>query len=163
MSEDSFSIADQAQVVAFSRLLIDSYRNLVGSNLVEPSSSDIEISRALFSAPFVVVAHGTQVDPILCYGNLAALKLWEMTWDQLTSTPSRLTAEPGARDERERLLRDALTCGFSQNYRGVRISSTGKRFWIEDVTVWNVLNDAGERIGQAAMFEKWKMIDNNAD
>jgi hypothetical protein len=81
-----------------------------------------------------------------------------MSWEQLTSIPSRLTAEPGAREERERLLHDALTTGFSKNYRGVRVSSTGSRFWIEDVTVWNVLDEFGNRVGQAAAFSQWRDI-----
>ena len=34
---------------------------------------------------------------MLNYGNRAALTLWEMSWEELTRTPSRLTAEPVAR------------------------------------------------------------------
>jgi len=33
---------------------------------------------------------------------------------------------------------------FSEGYRGVRISRTGKRFLIERATVWNVPNEAGQ-------------------
>lgn len=51
----------------------------------------------LFAAPFVIVSHDTQADPVLNYGNRAALTLWEMSWEELTRTPSRLTVEPVAR------------------------------------------------------------------
>lgn len=52
----------------------------------------------------MVVSHQTQADPVLCYGNRRALSLWEMDLPTLTSTPSRLTAEPLERAERQRLL-----------------------------------------------------------
>lgn len=61
-------------------------------------------AQALFDAPSVVVSHQTQADPVLCYGNKRALALWEMDLPTLTSTPSRLTAEPVERAERQRLL-----------------------------------------------------------
>lgn len=61
-------------------------------------------AQALFEAPRVVVSHQTQADPVLCYGNRRALVLWEMDAPTLTSTPSRLTAEPLERAERQRLL-----------------------------------------------------------
>lgn len=37
----------------------------------------------------VVLSHGTQEDPVLNYANALGLKLWEMDWERLTSTPSR--------------------------------------------------------------------------
>lgn len=61
-------------------------------------------AQALFAAPRVVVSHQTQSDPVLCYGNRMALALWEMDLQTLTATPSRLTAEPMERAERQRLL-----------------------------------------------------------
>lgn len=146
------------EIVLLSRRLLDSHEKLVGENLIA-RHDEVSDCDALFAAPFVVVAHGTQPDPILNYGNQTALGLWEMSWDQLTRTPSRLTAEPGAREDRERLLHEAQTQGFSRNYRGVRISSSDKRFWIENVTVWNVLDEDGTRIGQAATFSEWTMIE----
>jgi hypothetical protein len=45
---------------------------------------------ALFNAPRVVVSHDTADDPILNYGNLMALELWNMTLTEFTATPSRL-------------------------------------------------------------------------
>lgn len=42
--------------------------------------------------------------------------------------------------------------GFVHDYRGVRIAKSGRRFWIERGTLFNVLSEAGERIGQVAVF-----------
>jgi MEKHLA domain len=117
-----------------------------------------EQAEVLFNAPFVVVSHGAEPDPILNYGNRKALELWEMDWQQFTQTPSRLTAEPIAQAERSRLLQATQENGFICNYHSIRISSTGKRFWIRDVMVWNVLDEMGIKCGQAAMFERWEPI-----
>ena len=47
-------------------------------------------AHALFQSPFAVVSHGMEEDPLLNYGNQVALELWELTWEQLVKTPSRL-------------------------------------------------------------------------
>ena len=109
----------------------------------------------LFHAPFVVVSHGTESEPILNYGNQAALDLWEMTWEQLMRTPSRRTAEPENREERARMLALAEEQGYFTGYRGIRVSMTGKRFLVADATVWNIVDQQRRRIGQAATFSRW--------
>lgn len=119
-------------------------------------SGDIKIqSERLFLVPFVVVSHLDSDDPIFCYGNRQALELWEMTWEQFTATPSRLTAEPVNREERTRMLRRVTARGFVDDYGGVRISRTGRRFVVERATVRNVVDGDGNRRGQAAAFSEW--------
>ena len=93
------------------------------------------------------------------YGNLRALELWEMSLDQFLGLPSRLTAEPLHRDERQRLLAETRKHGYVDNYRGVRISRTGKRFIIEKALLWMVLDRAGNITGQAATFDRWTPLD----
>lgn len=137
--------------------LLRSHRTLTGRDLIpEIDLSDpATVARKVFEAPFVIVSHGTESDPILNYGNATALKLWEMSWDTFTRTPSRLTAEPPNRDERARLLAEVTARGFIDNYSGIRISKTGRRFRIERATVWNVADESGLHIGQAATFDRW--------
>ena len=142
-------------VVAWSKQVLDSFRHWTGRDLLVRSGSIEDQAHSLFAAPFVVVSHGTEPDPILNYGNQAALDLWEMTWEKLTRTPSRHTAEPVHQDERARMLRLVEEQGFYDRYRGVRISATGRRFLVEDAIVWTVLNEREERIGQAATFSRW--------
>jgi hypothetical protein len=136
-------------------LLLDSFARLLGRELVSRDGTPDEQAERLFHAPFIVVSHGTEADPILNYGNAVALKLWEMTWDELTQTPSRLTAEPMHRDERARLLARTREHGFVDDYSGIRISKSGKRFRIEQAIVWNLVDSAGNHRGQAATFEQW--------
>jgi hypothetical protein len=142
-------------LIEHSQLLLDSFARLVGRELVSRAGSASEQAERLFAAPFVVVSHDTEADPVLSYGNAAALALWEMTPEQLTRTPSRLTAEPVHRDERARLLERTRRDGYVDDYSGVRISATGKRFRIEQAIVWNLVDAAGNHRGQAATFDAW--------
>jgi hypothetical protein len=144
-----------AEWQAHTQRLLDSYRRWLGRDLIDRSGSALEQSRRLFDAPFVVVAHGGQADPILNYGNARALALWETDLESLLQTPSRLTAEPMHREERARLLERTTRDGYVDDYQGIRISRNGRRFRIEQAIVWNVLDESGTRIGQAATFSDW--------
>jgi hypothetical protein len=133
-------------------LLIRSYHRLTGRELLPPGK---DVGRQLFEAPFVVVSHDLRPDPVFSYGNLAALRLFEMDWEEFTSLPSRLSAEPMHRDERARLMESVARHGFIDDYRGIRVSKSGARFYIEQATVWNVIDDSGVLVGQAATFSHW--------
>jgi hypothetical protein len=154
----SEKIWQKPKIVFWSQILLESYEKLLKQPLMERKGDPSEQAKALFFAPFVVVSHGTESDPILNYGNQIALDLWEMSWEDLTQTPSRLTAEPINRQERERLLDRARQQGFVDNYRGIRISKTQKRFLIENAIVWNLTSDRGEPCGQAATFSDWSFL-----
>jgi MEKHLA domain len=145
-------------VVQWIQQVLDSYRHWIGRELIERHGEPEFQARVLFESPLVVVSHGTEADPMLNYGNQTALDLWEMTWEQLIRTPSRLTAEPVNRAEREWMLEQARTRGFIDTYRGVRISGTGRRFLVENALIWNVLEAGHERIGQAATFSHWTWL-----
>lgn len=131
------------------------FQALTGRDLIDPTLSPEAGAEALFYAPFVVLSHDTQPDPILTYGNRAALKLFALTWDALTHMPSRYTAEAPNRAERARLLAEVTSRGFIDDYSGVRIAQTGQRFLIERATVWNLTDEEGRPCGQAAMFQEW--------
>lgn len=135
--------------------LLDSYRHWLGRELMPRTGTPLDQVRALFEAPFVVVSHGTQADPILNYANRRALQLWEMEAETMFQTPSRLTAEPPHRDERARLLERTTRDGYVDDYRGIRISATGRRFEIQQAIVWNVIDATGAHLGQAATFSSW--------
>lgn len=145
-------------MVRWVQLLLDSFHRWTGRELIARTGSHEDQAAALFAAPFVVVSHGAEEDPVLNYGNRVALGLWELDWEPFTKTPSRLTAESVNRTERERMLAQAASCGFIDDYRGVRISSTGRRFLVEKAIVWNVVDEAGRKLGQAATFSRWSFL-----
>ena len=135
-----------------------SLRHWTGRELLPEASATADFARSVFEAAFVLVSHGIQLDPILNYGNRTALALWEMTWEELTRTPSRLTAEAPNRAERARLLQAVTERGYIDDYSGIRISKTGRRFHIKRATVWNLLTEEGKPCGQAAMFDHWDFL-----
>jgi len=126
-----------------------SFERLLGRPLVEPGE---DVVQAMWLAPHVILAHGTQADPIFFFGNRAALACFETDLDSLLAMPSRLSAEAPLRDERQALLDRVAAHGFIDDYAGVRISAKGRRFRIERAIVWTVSDAAGMRLGQAATF-----------
>lgn len=147
-------------IVQHSQRLSSSFWHWMGCSLLPTDVASEDIAQTLFEAPFVLVSHGTQADPILNYGNRRALELWEMGWEQFTQTPSRQTAEPSEQHDRSRFLEQAKTQGFITDYCGIRISSLGQRFWIQNAVIWDVLDEQKRRCGQAAMFDRWEVISN---
>ena len=138
-------------------LLADSFQRLVGRPLLSAHSAD-GLAQSLWTAPQVIVAHDTQADPVFFYGNRAALELFEMDFDTFTRLPSRLSAEPVAQAERGRLLKSVTENGYIDDYRGVRISASGRRFMIENAVVWNLVDENGVYQGQAATFAVWRNL-----
>ncbi len=158
MNKDLFLPWQQESVIRHSMRLLHSFHHWTGKSLLSVEGESAAIAQALFKAPFVVVSHGTEADPVLNYGNQAALELWEMDWFQFTQTPSRYTAEPMEREGRTRLLQQAREKGFIDDYEGIRISSSGRRFQISQVVLWDVLDETGLRCGQAATFDRWTFL-----
>ncbi|MEM1296738.1 MAG: MEKHLA domain-containing protein [Verrucomicrobiota bacterium] len=151
-------IVSSPEWVAQSRLILDSYARCVGRELIERARDPRKDAQTLFEVPFVVASHNTAEDPVLNYGNQMALKLWEADLDEFLRMPSRLTAEPVEREERARMLQQTAEKGFIDDYEGVRISLTGKRFLIEQAIVWNLVDASGLPAGQAATFSTWKPL-----
>jgi MEKHLA domain-containing protein len=134
-------------------LLVNSFHRLTGRRLIGPGHTDLW--QACWTAPRVIVAHGSQADPLFFYGNQLALSVFELNFATFTQLPSRYSAESLLREERESLLARVHERGFIDDYSGVRVSATGRRFRIEQATVWNLLGADGRHHGQAATFEHW--------
>lgn len=140
------------------RLMLSSYRRWTGNTLWPEDKADDILVKEVFNASFVLCSAGPESDPVLNYGNAQALKLWEMDWKTLTSTPGRHTAEAPERGAREQFLRTVKEKGYIDNYSGIRVSSTGRRFEIKNATVWNLLDSQGRYAGQAATFHAWRFL-----
>ncbi|QQC66444.1 MEKHLA domain-containing protein [Paraburkholderia ginsengisoli] len=137
----------------FFKLLSTSYSRLLGKPLVPEHVRNEDAPRWLYEqAPFGLLAHDTNAEPVFVYGNLTAPKLFEYDWDELTALPSRLSAEAPDRDERQAFLDRVERDGFVAAYRGMRVTKSGKRFWIDNVVVWQLHDEAGAYHGQAALI-----------
>lgn len=151
-------------VIAYNRLMANSFQRFTGESIVSAADTacldDATLAQAIFDAPQAIVSHGAEADPVFRYANAQALKLWEMDWDAFTRLPSRLSAEAAGniQSDRDALLKAALVKGWVDNYTGIRISSTGRRFDIRNTVLWNVVDDAGVRHGQAAFIQDWRYL-----
>lgn len=165
------------------RMIVDSYRNLTKRELLDVSgsllnqatdrsgmndnerarssqaSAGFDLHQSLWDAPKAIVAHGPEADPVFFYGNRLALRLFELDFAAFTRMPSRCSAEPLHRAERNRLLERVARNGFVDDYCGIRISSSGRRFLITSATVWNLMDEEGTCHGQAAAFGNWCYVD----
>ena len=134
-------------------LIAGSFHRLTGKPLLADLSPE-----SLWNASRVIVAHGTEADPVFFYANRKALEVFEMDFAHFARMPSRYSAEPVAREERAQLLERVSRDGFIDDYSGVRLSATGKRFRIEQAVVWNLLDVDGKYHGQAATFDCWTAL-----
>jgi PAS domain S-box-containing protein len=148
---------------AFAALLTGSYERVVGAPMVPGDVSGADTARWLQDdAPFGLLAHDTSADPRFVYANATALKCFEYTWEELVGMPSRLSAEADNREKRQEFMDGVLRQGYVSDYRGRRIAGSGRRFWIEDTTVWNLLDLGGTLRGQAALIRRWTDADAGA-
>ena len=136
-------------------LIAQSFARIVGTGLV-PAACDV--GAALWDLRAVVVAHGTETDPLFFYGNRAALTLFGFPAARFVRLPSRLSAEAAGREARATLMARVERDNFVTGYAGVRISAKGARFRIEDATVWNLIDGSGALRGQAATFSSWTAL-----
>ena len=139
-------------------LLCASYQHWTGASLLAARLSNDAAVRALADAPFAVLSHDTQPDPVFNYGNRLALNLFEMNWDEFTALPSRASAEAVNQAERARLLAQVSQHGYINDYSGIRIARSGRRFRISNAIIWNVLDAAGGYHGQAALIRTWQPL-----
>ncbi len=155
-----------AAAITTAHQILESHQRAFGTPLIAPLPADASAeqwAQALFVAERVVLAHdgadpAGDPGPRLIYANRAALRLWRRPWADLVGMPSRLTAEPRARQERARALLQARSEQAIANYSGIRIDSQGRRFRIDGAKVFSLRNQAGESCGQAACFARWHWI-----
>ncbi|SNX88312.1 MEKHLA domain-containing protein [Streptomyces sp. TLI_55] len=147
---------------AFADLLLTSHRRLVGEPL-SPSAraAGPDAARWLYEqAPFGLLAHDTSADPCFVYANRTAQRRFGYSWDEFVGLPSRLSARPDGQEERDAFVRAVSAQHYATGYRGIRIGRSGTPFWIEDVTMWDLMDPAGRIHGQAAVFRSWSPVDD---
>ncbi|MEL6440060.1 MAG: MEKHLA domain-containing protein [Cyanobacteria bacterium J06621_8] len=151
-------IWQQPEVIRWSQIMANSYRQLLGETLIESGNTPEKLAQDLFQASFVLVSHNNQPEPIFNYANQTALQLWSLSWEEFTQTPSAATTQPDGRSDRQKMLQQAREQGYIDNYQGIRIAANGQKFRIEQVRLWNLTNESGSRCGQAATFPSWTWL-----
>jgi hypothetical protein len=155
---NDFPSMDNDFLAPFVKLLADSYEHFTRQKLIDANSATHPPARAIFEADFVVLSSGTESDPLFNYANRCALELFELDWQGLIELPARESAEPVHQDARAELMQRVIDHGYISDYSGTRVSASGKRFIIQQATVWNVIDAGGTLHGQAATFSTWTDI-----
>lgn len=135
-------------------LLEASYRHWLGQSLPRPAglpAADV-LAWLHERAPYALLAHGTESDPLFCYANEQALRCFGYPRAEFLGMPSRFSASPKDRDERQRLMNAVGRQGYASGYEGWRVDKAGEAFQIHAGVVWNLLDANGQRLGQAALF-----------
>ena len=151
------------EAIGTANRILHSHALAFAAPLIAPLPADAtpqQWAQALFATERVVLAHdgadpAGNPGPRLIYANRAALKLWRRRWAELVGMPSRLTAEPSARQERAQALLRVQNHQAIANYGGIRIDSQGRRFRIDAAKVFSLRDEANQPCGQAACFARW--------
>lgn len=133
-------------------VILDSYRHHLGRDLFPRSGSAATDAERLFDLPMGVLAHDTSTPALLDWANRAAAVAFDATPTALLGRPSAATAPADATANREQLFTRLREQGFVTGYEGVRISLTGRRFVIADVTVYELRDRDGRAAGHAAII-----------
>ncbi len=138
------------------QLLNESFQRLFGRALL--NSAPNLLAEKLFHAPFALLSHNTASNPVFNYANEQGLALFELNWEQLINVPSRTSVEVVNQESRDKLMAQVTTKGFIKNYQGIRISSQGRRFQINNAIIWNIHDKQNVYQGQAAFFSEWVFL-----
>jgi hypothetical protein len=135
-------------------MMLKNLKRWTSYDLIEEYGFSVDrLGEEVFNADFYILSHNNAADPIFNYGNKGVLKLWEISWEELTMMYSRQAAKPVDRAERSSVMDRVKKYNYISGYDGVRVSKTGTEFKILDVTIWNLFLDNGDPYGQAAWFK----------
>lgn len=148
------SVPDDPRWIERATVILDSHRRLLGRDLVERSGDPADDARRLFALPQGVLAHDAAAKPLLDWANRAAAAAFDAAPEELLGRPSADTAPTDATAGRRQLFDTLARLGFVTGYSGTRISATGRRFVIDDVTVLALEDAAGNPAGHAAVIGK---------
>ena len=105
---------------------------------------------------FPIASH--DLNGLFNYLNKAALSLFKVTLDQVIGQPTTITAPDSEQKERNELLNQVNSYGFIECYKGIRVTSDGALFQIEDATIWNILDKESIKIGQAVIIYRSRIL-----
>lgn len=104
---------------------------------------------------YVVISHGTQDDPVYNYGNKAGLLFFGYPEHEFVQLPSRYSAPSGAlRQDRSQIVQHVLDHGWTIIDEAIRQNKARESFRVRRILYFNVNDDDGKRIGQAATFDR---------
>ncbi|MDC1100660.1 MEKHLA domain-containing protein [Methylophilaceae bacterium] len=117
-----------------------------------PLEKNKDLLSSFDECPLPIASHDT--NGFFNYLNKAALSLFKVTKDQVIGRSTTMTAPKSEQKQRNELLNQVNSHGFIDNYNGIRVTSDGELFQIEDATIWNVVDKNSHKMGQAVIIYK---------
>jgi hypothetical protein len=138
------------------QLSSDSLKRFTGKSLLDVLDDVSTISDIHSNTRYAVLSHGNQTDPIYNYFNEAALQQFEWPESEIYSLHSRYSAPDGTlrRDRDEAIQSIARREELRIIPTAVRQTKYGTQFQLVNVTLWNVYDNDGVRLGQTAWFDR---------
>jgi hypothetical protein len=107
----------------------------------------------------VVISHGTQDDPIFNYANEAGLKFFDYSEEEFVQLQSKYSTPDGfLRADRTVIVERVRDQGWVIIDKAVRQNKSGDCFLVHRILFFNVFDDDGKRIGQAATFDRERVV-----
>ena len=138
-------------------LINQSYHHWTGKYLISTTDPE-KVLENLNTANFAVVSHGSEFPPMFNYGNLLALQVFEYSIEEFIQLPSRESAKSAHRDERAMMFEKLAISGYDDSYSGVRVTSSGREFVMENAEIWTLVDPMGRVHGHAAKFSDWHYL-----
>ena len=139
--------------------VVEAFARVTAKSLVDEAGLDPDaLGRSAYFGDFALLCHRGGADAVLNYGNAFALRLWQCDWSSFVTTPSAATTPMEVSGARDLLMQKVSRDNFVRGYSGERIDRTGRRFLIQDVTVWRLLDAAGNSFGMAAFFRRYRYL-----
>lgn len=135
------------------RLSCESLERFTGTSLLKVMNVDT-MDAIHDNTRYAVLSHGNQTDPIYNYFNKAALLQFEYPEEEIYLLPSRYSAPPALRQDRDEKISSAVQQNVQFIPSAIRQGKSGKQFELINVTLWNVYNERNERVGQSAVFDR---------
>eukprot|EP00977_Amphora_coffeiformis_P013038 scaffold3339_cov174-Amphora_coffeaeformis.AAC.6 len=132
----------------------ESLERITGQGLLDRMEGVETLGEVHENERYAVLSHGTQSDPVYNYFNKGALLQFEWPELEVYSLPSRYSAPEILRDGREEEIKSAVEQDVMTIPTATRQSKHGALFQLTNVTLWNVYDDEGERVGQTAIFDR---------
>lgn len=140
------------------------HMNLMRNNLVRAGGVDIfnfskagvEAAERMFHAPFALFSYGNEEEPIYNYANLTALKLFDISWEDLTQTRIQDSFEAEEWKKHLGIMNQVQEKGALPNYCSSRKIKTGKSFHFKKGIIWSLKDEYLTHTGQAVVFTPMK-------
>ena len=106
---------------------------------------------------FAVLSH--TLDEIFCYFNRAALETFEQSEPDVYQLHSKYSAPDFVREKRAQVVQQAVVDDLQVFSTAVRITAQSQRiFVLQNVLLWNVYDESGERLGQTALYDRESIL-----